>query len=44
VITNTVILGTIALILPPIAFAAGVVLGAWLTRRGVEIGRGTFQR
>lgn len=38
-ITNTVILGTIALFLPPLALAAGVWLGAWITRRGYELGR-----
>lgn len=38
-ITNTVVLGTIALCLPPLALAAGVWLGAWITRRGVEMGR-----
>lgn len=38
-ITNTIFLGTLAIIVPPIALALGVVLGAWLTRLGFQMER-----
>jgi uncharacterized protein YneF (UPF0154 family) len=34
VISNTIWLGTIAIIAPPVALALGVVIGAWVTRLG----------
>lgn len=39
-ISNTIWLGTIAIIAPPVALALGVVIGAWVTRLGFNLNKG----